>query len=200
MAKRLRWIPIPYTKKERIILSNILPVGLYGVEAAWVNKPALRALRAAIADALGPRSARTSNDIVFNNTLCSQDLDPETYIVVQRVMNIRRAIAKHPSKHPKIIDIINNYQDPYYRHFNITNPGGPVGLLMNDLSNIGASLTADLQILRPHEPPIDIQNLPWQHLKKAITAMMARTRIKRASQDRTHLDNVCETKASDLQV
>ncbi len=64
MAKRLRWIPITNKQKEHIILSNVLPAGLYGVEAAWANKAAVKTLRSAIANALGPRSARASCDMV----------------------------------------------------------------------------------------------------------------------------------------
>ncbi len=75
MTNRLRWIPISLKDKEHIILANILPAGLYVVEAAWVNKSTLKALRSAIARAIGPRSARASTDIVYNNTSCSADLD-----------------------------------------------------------------------------------------------------------------------------
>ena len=34
MAKRLKWLPIPLTFKEDIIRANVLPAGLYAVEAS----------------------------------------------------------------------------------------------------------------------------------------------------------------------
>jgi hypothetical protein len=41
MAKRLRWLPITRAMKERIVLCNIIPAGIYGAEATHVHTAAL---------------------------------------------------------------------------------------------------------------------------------------------------------------
>ena len=38
MARRLAWMPLDAKTKETIVMCNILPAALYGVEAAHVNK------------------------------------------------------------------------------------------------------------------------------------------------------------------
>ncbi len=192
MAKRLRWIPLNHKVKEHIVQANILPAGLYGAEASWVNKSILKALRAAIGNALGPRSARASNDIVFNNTTCSGDLDPDTYILTQRVTSLRRTIAKYPAKRDKVCNIIKQYKDSNNTCASSSNPCGPIGLLINSLEQVGAQLTHDLKITKEGEADIDIWSLPWQHLKKAISEMCANHRVAHASCDRSHLREVGE--------
>ena len=83
-TNRLRWIPLPFELKQKIVQANILLAGLYGCEAAWVNKSCLKAFRAAVANALGPRSSRASNEVVFHNTTASMDLDPSTYMLMHK--------------------------------------------------------------------------------------------------------------------
>ena len=46
MAKRLRWMTIPAELKEKVVRANVLPAGLYGVEAARVSKSAMQSLKA----------------------------------------------------------------------------------------------------------------------------------------------------------
>ena len=65
MAKKLRWMPLNKAMKEKIVQANILTAGLYGVEAADMNRSALNALRAAIAKAIGPGSGKRNMDITY---------------------------------------------------------------------------------------------------------------------------------------
>ena len=58
MAKRLRWLPITSKMKERIVLCNIIPAGIYGIEAVRVSVIAFRHFRSAIANVLGPKSKK----------------------------------------------------------------------------------------------------------------------------------------------
>ena len=44
MAKRLRWLPISIEHKRRIVLSNIIPAAIYGVEVTEVNQAVLQEL------------------------------------------------------------------------------------------------------------------------------------------------------------
>ncbi len=192
MAKRLRWFAIPQKFKEQIVKANILPAGLYGVEASWANSSTLKSLKAAIANALGPRSARASSDMVFVNTSCSGDLDPEIYILSQRVQAIRRIIAKYPSKQSKVQSIVGKYLDGSCKQATISNPVGPVGLLMHSVEQMGAKITPDLRIVKDNEADIDILHMPWQHLKKATVELAANKRAVDVTDQRSHLKGLNE--------
>lgn len=95
MAKRLAWMPISRTSKERIVRSNILPASLYGAEAAHVNKAVLQRLRAAIARAIGPASHKRSVNLAYAFTSSSKDLDPVAHVLYNRIIGLRRLMAKH---------------------------------------------------------------------------------------------------------
>jgi hypothetical protein len=69
MAKRLMWLPISRTAKDKIVRSNILPAALYGAEAAHVNKASLQRLRSAIARAVGPASHKRNVNLTFSFTM-----------------------------------------------------------------------------------------------------------------------------------
>ena len=60
---------------------------------------------------------------------------------------------------------------------------------------MGATLGTDLVIRKESEASIDLWNLPWQHLKKALTEWCIVTRSKHAAKDRTHLQQVDEIDA-----
>ena len=66
MTKHLKWMAIGGQMKERIVLCNILPAALYGVEASHVSISALNALRSAIADVVGPNSRKKNVNFVFD--------------------------------------------------------------------------------------------------------------------------------------
>ncbi len=192
MVHRLRWMPLPIPFKEKIVKANILPAALYGVEAVWANKAILKSLRAAIANTLGPRSARASNHIVFNNTTCSSDLDPNVYILTQRVQGLRRILAKYPHLQGDVRKTINCYQEAANHHATLDLPLGPVGLLLHSLRQVGANLTPDFKVTKLKEADISIIDLPWQHLKKAISDLAVHHRATLAEEDRSHLTNLDE--------
>ncbi len=168
MVKRLRWLPLPLAFKEKVVRANILPAGLYAVEAVWASKATLSTFRAAIANTLGPRSARASNDIVFNNTTCAADLDPVTYILTQRVMGLRRILAKYPQLQSTVADLISKYHDARNSNATVEKPAGPIGLLLHSLEQVGACLSKDLVISKQCEADISLKDMPRQHLKKQL--------------------------------
>ncbi len=189
MVKKLAWLPIPVAFKEKIVRANILPAGLYAVETTTVNNSTLRMLRAAIANAIGPKSTRASTDMVFNCTACSGDLDPLVYIMVQRVTALKRIMAKFPETVPIIRDIIHycNHKSP-----SDVDSAGPVSLLQQDLKDLGAGLSDSFVITMDNEADIDIINMPWQHLKKAVADLVIRKRNKQAAQQRSHINGMQE--------
>ena len=192
MARRLRWLPISQEQKEHIVLANVLLAGLYGVEASHVNQSTLSSLRSAISNVIGPRSARASNDVTVNNTSCAADLDPNTYILTQRVLGLRRTLVKNPHKLKCISETIARYNNSNQPHADPHYPMGPIGFLVSNLNQIGARLDEDLVIHKQGEATIDIQHMPWQHLKKATTDLASRHRMEIASETRAHLSQVGE--------
>ncbi len=146
-------------------------------------------LRAAIANTIGPKSTRASTDMVFNCTSCSGDLDPLVYIMVQRVTALKRLMAKFPEVVLIVGDIIHYCNG---KQVNEDDSAGPVSMLRQDLNDLGAGLTNELIIKIEGEADIDIINMPWQHLKKAVAELVIRNRNKLAAKQRTHLSQVDE--------
>ena len=56
---------------------------------------------------------------------------------------------------------------------------------MSDLKAVGCELDYNLIIRVPDDVDIDIWNLPWQHLKKAVISLATRTRAKKVTEART---------------
>ena len=94
MAKRLARLPITTEFRERVLQSNVLPAALYGCEAAHINTSAFNKLITAIVAAIEPHSTRRSTDFVFLFTSTAKDLDPESYVLYNRVVALRRQVAK----------------------------------------------------------------------------------------------------------
>ena len=156
MARRLRYARIPRESKERIVQCNILPAGLYGAEAARISSSGLATLRSAIADAIGPSSAKRSVDMVFSCTKCANDLDPANYVLYNRAAALRRIMAKRDDQSDVVKLIISKYMLLAYEHASkheanpytvfIQPARGLVGFLMQDLRQCGYELDNDLII------------------------------------------------------
>ena len=227
MARRLKWMPIPREAKYKIVMCNILPAALYGVEITSINKGAMQELRSAVASAIGPASAKRSIDLTFNTTSTAKDLDPLVHSLYLRAANLRRIMAKSKDAHDQVWQIIAAYNlhgmegqadTPVnverLRHLKLINAQsrykqatlwqnitegnntdgiencdesahGPVGLLINQLQECGYELNNDLVATAPGEIPVDIWNIPWQHLKPAIMSIAVRKRNAGISSSRT---------------
>jgi hypothetical protein len=211
MAKRLKWMAVGDEMRERLVLTNLLPAALYGVESIRVAGSALNGLRSAIADAIGPKSDKRSVNLVFDCASANKELDPFAYILVQRVLNIRRTIVKHFGKKGQIGDIIRRYST-YVKPTGYRKPSlwdeaelddgieddhesycfGPVGLLVDNLKLYACELGDDFVIRCPGEQPIHILDMPWQHLKSAINAIVTRSRAQATNSMRTFCGDVSE--------
>ncbi len=71
-----------------------MPMALYGIEMTRGCKSSIDKLKAAIADAIGSRSARSSQLGSFEVQQCKRDVDPEIVAMVRRVSLVRRQINK----------------------------------------------------------------------------------------------------------
>ena len=199
MAQRLRWMPLSQVQKEHYVRANILPAALYGAEAADVSKASMRGLRSAIARAIGPRSGRRSVSLTYSCTRASRDLDPAVQIVVNRVLAVRRIMAKHMGKFGMVRLIIREYSKLAAFACDRDVGGdmscavhGPVGLLMRDLRRLGAKLHEDLRITQDGEAVLDLWHLPWQHLPRAIEDLAVRYRTREEAGRRQHAVGLLE--------
>ena len=80
--------------KTKVIRGNALAKGLYVCEVAKCGKKQMSAFKAAIVDAIWPRSVRRSATVVLEAGSEGADLDPEINALVRKVMLLRRVIAK----------------------------------------------------------------------------------------------------------
>jgi ribonuclease HI len=182
-VRRLSYMPIGQKDKEMIVRCNILPAALYGCESAHINQSALQALRSAIADAVGPKSVRRCVDATFVFTSCAKDLDPLTHILYNRIASLRRLMAKHPecTEHVRLIIMLQLSATNENRH-----NYGPIGGLLQHLHACNVSMGADFVLRQHNEPNINMCELPWQHLKKAIFDVAGRARSKAINLSRTY--------------
>jgi ribonuclease HI len=189
MCNRLARLPLTQQIKENIVRANILPASLYGCEAAHVCESTLQSLRTAIARAIGPHSAKRSLDLTFSLTCASKDLDPETYILYNRIAAIRREIVKRPESKKRLIQNITLYHNMMDSEETVQ---GPMGHLIEQCKKHNITLGTDLNIHATNETPIALMIIPWQHLKKAIYAIAARTRARNTDHVRTFHGRVGE--------
>jgi ribonuclease HI len=189
MARMLCWLPIPQEFKEKNVRANVLPASLYGCEVTYINEQVFQQLRAAIAKAVGPASARRSVDMVFNTTCCAKDLDPESHVLYLRVAAIRRAVTQDASCLQLIKLIV---MDQNSRSKNDDDVQGPIGFLISQLARHQLIIDGDLNIHCRDGNPISALQDPWQHLKKVLFDTAARTRTSKVNTDRTFHGNVEE--------
>eukprot|EP00973_Karenia_brevis_P042077 5825052-Karenia_brevis.AAC.1 len=99
-------------------------------------------------------------------------------------------MAKHRGKQGLLRTIIREYgkcENPTAQ--------GPVGLLMQDLRAIGATIDENLNVQAADEATVNMWHIPWQHLRRAVADMAIRSRTRKAAENRRHLQGVREIDA-----
>ena len=188
-TRPFKYLPITQQQKEVIIRCNILPAVFYGSEVAHTNHVLLERLRSTIADIVGPNSARRSVDLTPAFTASVKDLDPQAHIVYNSISAIRRLMAKYPESREMVKYAIFLHNGTGHREIEFS---GPVNVLMHNLERCGATVGPDLIIRHKDEAPFDLWNAPWQHLKNATFAFVARARTRRVHTHRTFHGQVTE--------
>ena len=207
LVRRLRWLPMELKDKITIIRTTVLPGALYGSEVSSLNQTALAALRTAIADVLGPSSARRCLEVVFEarRGRGAADLDPKVNQLVRKILLLRCVIAKYPRDLTKVRSSLVVYEKQGQKGTGLSlgsamdcqAPIGPVGHLLRALADHHAYLNSDLMVMQEQEQVIDIQHAPWQTLRPLFEAIAARTRLQEAVRRRhylaglTDLDRYC---------
>ena len=121
-----------------------------------------------------------------------KDVDPVGQIFEQRVLALRRALARKTNIRSKVMKIISLYgaadevsdgegntipMDQPAPHPNLAarsrwmktvRPQGPIGLLIQALRCIGAQLDENGCIQMQGETPIDIESMPYQALGRTV--------------------------------
>ena len=95
ICNRLARQPWSREAKVKMITVLVLPTAWYGSEAAPPSERVLARLSTAIAKAIGPHSADTSNTMAYH--ISSQySLEPGSQLLLRRMQLARRIFAKHP--------------------------------------------------------------------------------------------------------
>ena len=162
MAKRLATMGIQRKDKIKATITNIIPHALYGAEHASPTEEMIRKLTTAITQALGTPMGMKDIDWIFQISQAGdKDLDPVVQIFEQRVLALRRALARKIDIRSKVMKIISLYvaadevsdgegntipMDQPAPHPNLAarsrwmkavRPLGPIGLLIQALRCIG---------------------------------------------------------------
>ena len=96
--QRLRYLPASREDKVKIILVKVFPGCLYGIEGGDLSDSQLATLSAAIIDAFNSHNDYHDTELTLLTLTdySSKDLDPVSQILKRRVVELRRAITKHP--------------------------------------------------------------------------------------------------------
>ena len=193
-------------QKEKMIRTNVLPAGLYGAEACYVNKGSPKQFRSAIANVIGPASHRRCVDLTYVFSGAAKDLDPQVHTTYNRIAALRRraaivgphriglfkiiikkyksldATSRTPSQQPFVkwkLEMIGKDELDEAKPFR---PQGPVGFVLEDPARAGIGLDSDLNVSDNEEVLINIWNMPWQHLKKAVFDLVTMARDARIAE------------------
>lgn len=104
-------LPVQYTAKRTVVISNILPMALYGWEAADMPDKEMAQLRIAIVNANSDGSNHWFNYLTFTNSSDGADLEPNLQTFVTRVTAVRRLTAKIPNAIRQMRRISRIYHD-----------------------------------------------------------------------------------------
>ena len=146
---------------------------------------------------------RKSNAIVFSLASCKQDVDPRIHLFVNRVLCMRRIMAKHSGAHQQVVEILKAYDKLGKGSQAVeATPGvhhafGPIGQLIKDIHRMGGQMGPDLVARWPNEAAIDLWNMPWQHLKKAVAEVAV---LKRNAEEMALRAHASETKEADQEL
>ena len=156
------------------IRTTVLPAALYGAEVAHCPTVELKALRTAIANTVGPHSARRSVPILLELCGGHHDIDPQVCLFTRKVTLLRRVLAQFPSTAVKVRALLCAYgtqarpgtpQGHYHVHPHPPRKLGPISHLLAEVHQLGATLSPELTLSQPGEAPLPLQHIPWQYVK-----------------------------------
>lgn len=219
LTHRLARLLISVESKVRIIRKKVLAKGLYGARVCPVT---LLKLKIAIKHALGASMGHKSSDLTFAVSSHGSDLGPEVVIFCRRIVFIRCTLVKKPHLTSVVTCCWRRYKDCDYIATDTVKthsgqcdvapplvtgsranwkpffpPFGPVGILLDQLHCLGASLDCELAIHTNGEVAIEIMHCPWQSLRPAVQDLARRARTEAAQGSREECNDLYERRSSD---
>ena len=211
LAHKIGRLPMDYDQRAIQIRTRLLPKALYGCETGQVPETLSNALNSAVADAITKKAKHRSQSLLFSTGPSGTDLEINANILYKRIMTLRRIIGKNRGTVNISKELVRDYRAHDYpgvlkngtnwdklqpapannRHLWTTPfpPRGAIGFLLLSLYQVGAVVDDDLKIHRAREVPIDIVNLPIQHLKAAVWHLAKSARC--AAEEKTRKDHHC---------
>ncbi len=218
----LRQFLVCRSRKKRMPNSFAPPplaVAKYGTPVAHVGSTSLCVFRAAVVDAMAPKTTKRCPCRTFEFNSHGDDLDLEVVFAIEKCITLRRVLAKDPSLAEVVKDIFEVYTDfGLVRIFNETTnvanlksappPGhperslwestdpelGPVGMLLTTVHELGAAFdTENFALHQRGEVSTAFLKIPYNQLKKAIANHCARARSRAAQTQRTLNEDIEET-------
>ena len=180
----------------RLVRAVVLAKAMYGVEAAPPSRALMQKLASKILKCIGFRSKVKCNALAFDLAQDAGDLDPRLHILINRTVMIRRMVARSPNIVTKIKTILQVYNElgmagsdkgAEQPMLGGTKPKGPVGLLLNALSDNDACLMNCFRLEGADSWPFNILKIPWQELKPRLTLIGRRARFREACSKRSEL-------------
>ena len=86
-------------------------------------------------------SSETCNDLVFEFSYSSKDLDPCAHLLYNRVAAVRRVVTKYKGYHTHVSSLINEYSD---QGDNVKEAQGPVSMLVKQFREMGYTLGGNM--------------------------------------------------------
>ena len=93
----------------------MLSAALYGSEVSHCNKKELSALQTAIADAIGPASAKRAVALVFEVCSTQGEVDPQVCMLSRKVTVLYRVLHKYPRMEIKVTSLLCAYTSLRYK-------------------------------------------------------------------------------------
>ena len=194
---RVRRANYPFSMKAHICRTLVLPGSLYGVEACDIPRHLVSKLRSSLARATNKGSTFQCNAIMFQVASYGIDLDPCAHIALRRVTMLRRYLAKFPSSHSVVDDIMRTYQSMGFVGTSISQlrkdnteawrlpVRGPVGLLLHSLASFRALMLPTMEVWHAFGSSFNLLTLPCQALKRTILDCYCGWRFLDATQSRS---------------
>ena len=137
-----------------------------------------------VAEVIGPKSGKRSIDMVFNFSDTNKEFDPKAHILIKKITEMRRMMAKNTeckelissmnsiynkngimsdvegddscSQHRQMLDITNWKNDFNEEEENQDGITGPVELLVNELNKYGYATDPEFIITKENEPTLNL--------------------------------------------
>ena len=204
LLEKISKIGLNVQTRIKAITVKINPMAVYGAENANPSTANLQKFKTKILQCISGKSSRGDKDLKFATLDESKkDLDPEVQMIIHRVLAMRREAAKRPAIKNMINRIIEKYEvwqkvidensaDAIGIGMKEKLEHGPVGILMQNLKSIGATLDGDFVVKMQNEQDLDLLETPFQALQYEIMQRAMRSRAIDAASKGTKRDDVFE--------